>query len=78
MANFFAAMDATLGSTPGVWLALTSISFDISVLELFWTLTRGFKVVVQEEPRAAKAKLGVAERDAPGVLQPLLLRGRRR
>ncbi|MDQ3702412.1 MAG: LLM class flavin-dependent oxidoreductase, partial [Chloroflexota bacterium] len=30
----------------GVWLAVTSLSFDISVLELFWTLTRGFKVVL--------------------------------
>ncbi len=60
VANFFVAMDATLGSKPGVWLALTSISFDISVLELFWTLTRGFKVVLQED-RGRKAKLGVAE-----------------
>jgi len=45
--NFFAGMDAQLGRKPGVWLALTSISFDISVLELFWTLARGFKVVLQ-------------------------------
>jgi acyl-coenzyme A synthetase/AMP-(fatty) acid ligase len=30
----------------GTWLAVTSPSFDISVLELFWTLSRGFKVVV--------------------------------
>ena len=48
--NFFAGMDDALGfrpgDAPGVWLAVTSISFDISVLELFWTLTRGFKVVV--------------------------------
>ena len=27
------------------WLAVTSISFDISVLELLWTLARGFQVV---------------------------------
>ncbi|MFP2930363.1 amino acid adenylation domain-containing protein, partial [Pyxidicoccus sp. 3LG] len=34
-ANFFGAMDSLLGtSTPGTWLAVTSISFDISVLEL--------------------------------------------
>src|SRR5260370_41036125 len=46
-------MDASLGTTPGVWLALTSISFDISVLEIFWTLTRGFTVVVQEEAEQA-------------------------
>jgi amino acid adenylation domain-containing protein len=44
--NFFAGMDRVLGCEPGVWLAVTSVSFDISVLELLWTLTRGFKVVV--------------------------------
>lgn len=47
--NFFAGMDALLGVKPGVWLAVTSISFDISVLELLWTLARGFKVVLQPE-----------------------------
>lgn len=45
--NFFAAMDRVVGTEPGVWLAVTSISFDISVLELFWTLARGFTVVLQ-------------------------------
>ena len=44
--NFFLGMDAVIGPNPGVWLAVTSISFDISVLELFWTLARGFQVVV--------------------------------
>ncbi len=45
--NFFAGMDRILGSDfPGTWLAVTSISFDISVLELLWTLARGFKVVI--------------------------------
>ena len=29
------------------WLAVTSLSFDISVLELLWTVTRGFHVVIQ-------------------------------
>jgi amino acid adenylation domain-containing protein len=47
--SFFDAMDHVLGTEPGVWLALTSISFDISVLELLWTLTRGFKVVLHGE-----------------------------
>ncbi len=52
--NFFAGMDARVGfEGGGVWLAVTSLSFDISVLELLWTLTRGFKVVVQPTPRAA-------------------------
>jgi acyl-coenzyme A synthetase/AMP-(fatty) acid ligase/acyl carrier protein len=44
--NFFTGMDLAIGSEPGVWLAVTSISFDISVLELLWTLTRGFTVVL--------------------------------
>lgn len=51
--NFFAGMDDRLGITPGTWLAVTSLSFDISVLELFWTLARGFKVVIsRDEDRA--------------------------
>ena len=35
-----------LGTRAGVWLAVTSLSFDISVLELFWTLTHGYTVVL--------------------------------
>ena len=66
VANFFAAMDAAIGTTPGVWLALTSISFDISVLELFWTLSRGFKVIVQEEPeRVVRAAARSKARSRP-------------
>ena len=45
--NFFAGMDARIDhEAGGVWLAVTSLSFDISVLELFWTLARGFTVVL--------------------------------
>jgi amino acid adenylation domain-containing protein len=44
--NFFTAMDRLIGNAPGVWLAITSMAFDISVLELLWTLTRGFTVVL--------------------------------
>jgi natural product biosynthesis luciferase-like monooxygenase protein len=47
--NFFVGMDKRIGAKPGVWLAVTSISFDISALELFWTLTRGFQVILQAE-----------------------------
>lgn len=64
--NFFAGMDRALGREPGVWLALTSISFDISVLELFWTLTRGFKVVLLSDsarmPGAAEAHRAPTQR----------------
>ncbi|MGE3174846.1 MAG: MupA/Atu3671 family FMN-dependent luciferase-like monooxygenase [Planctomycetota bacterium] len=51
VANFFLGMDEVLGGEQevarrGTWLAVTSLSFDISVLELLWTLCRGFTVVV--------------------------------
>jgi natural product biosynthesis luciferase-like monooxygenase protein len=57
VANFFAGMDERIplpADGQPVWLAVTSISFDISVLELFWTLARGFKVVIHasETPEA--------------------------
>lgn len=45
--NFFRGMDPVIAhEPPGVWLAVTSLSFDISVLELFWTLSHGFTLVV--------------------------------
>ncbi len=48
--NFFAAMDRVIDVDPsGVWLAVTSLSFDISVLELLWTVTRGFHVVIKAD-----------------------------
>ncbi|RYG29496.1 MAG: LLM class flavin-dependent oxidoreductase, partial [Burkholderiales bacterium] len=57
VANFFTGMDQRIGTKPGVWLAVTSVSFDISVLEIFWTLTRGFEVVIQgESDRASIAR----------------------
>jgi natural product biosynthesis luciferase-like monooxygenase protein len=60
--NFFAGMDERVpfdaqGGQRDVWLAVTSLSFDISVLELFWTLSHGFKVVVHtDRARAAAGK----------------------
>ncbi|MCP1168705.1 LLM class flavin-dependent oxidoreductase, partial [Limimaricola sp. ASW11-118] len=48
--NFFAGMDDRVPHVPGdVLLAVTSVSFDISVLELMWTLSRGMTVVIQGE-----------------------------
>lgn len=61
--NFFTAMDVALGVTaenrvsPGTWLAVTSISFDISVLELLWTLARGFDVVIHAPVAMAPRKM---------------------
>jgi natural product biosynthesis luciferase-like monooxygenase protein len=47
VANFFVGMDERVTHDPaGTWLAVTSLSFDISVLELFYSLSRGFKVVI--------------------------------
>ncbi|WP_156754862.1 non-ribosomal peptide synthetase/type I polyketide synthase [Actinokineospora pegani] len=46
-ANFCLGMDQSVGGGEGdTWLAVTSLSFDISTLELLWTLTRGYRVVV--------------------------------
>jgi natural product biosynthesis luciferase-like monooxygenase protein len=55
--NFFSGMDERLpparsaapGRPTGTWLAVTSLSFDISVLELFYTLCRGYHVVVHRD-----------------------------
>lgn len=38
--------DATGNNT---WLAVTSLSFDISVLEVLWTLSRGFTIVLYRD-----------------------------
>lgn len=51
VSNFFTGMDGRIArngasNQAGVWLAVTSLSFDISVLELFYTLARGFKLVL--------------------------------
>ena len=59
--NFFVAMDQVIRpDPPGVWLAVTSISFDISVLELLWTLTRGYHVVVAADAAQATDERPVA------------------
>lgn len=50
VSNFFVGMDDRISHQDGgTWLAVTSLSFDISVLELFWTLARGFRVVVSSD-----------------------------
>jgi natural product biosynthesis luciferase-like monooxygenase protein len=67
--NFFVAMDQIIDvDPPGTWLAVTSLSFDISVLELLWTLTRGFHVVVKSDRGVAP----LAPAAAPaGPLRPV-------
>jgi amino acid adenylation domain-containing protein len=51
--NFFHGMDEVIASDPGVLLAVTSVAFDISVLELLWTVTRGFTVIIHSGGGAA-------------------------
>lgn len=65
--NFFAGMDDRIEIPEGdqpVWLAVTSLSFDISVLELFWTLTRGFKTVIHTDEKRDIAAQQPARRSA--------------
>lgn len=55
--NFYSGMDAHIPHDGGTWLAVTSLSFDISVLELFWTTARGLTVVLTgDEDRALISK----------------------
>ncbi len=64
VSNFFTGMDARIPHEAGsVLMAVTSLSFDISVLELFWTLARGFKVVLSDEEKmvAGAAATGAAK-----------------
>lgn len=59
VANFFRGMDDRIRhDPPGVWLAVTSLSFDISVLELFYTLSRGFKLVLSSDENRALVSAG--------------------
>ena len=54
VANLVAGLDAVVGNTGSTgtdtWLAVTSLSFDISVVELLWTLFRGHRVIVHPQP----------------------------
>lgn len=60
--NLFHGLDHSVGESlediDGVpcFRALTSVSFDISVLELFWSLARGFQVIVERDHFAALAE----------------------
>lgn len=66
VANFFAGMDDRITRKEGdAWLAVTSLSFDISVLELFWTLSRGLKLVLagdDSRTELSKGPIAVSDR----------------
>ncbi|MGH8078113.1 MAG: LLM class flavin-dependent oxidoreductase, partial [Lysobacter sp.] len=69
--NLFDGLDKSLApSLPAdsasgrpVWTALTSISFDISVLELLWTLARGHQVQLQTDHLTTLAVAGASAQE---------------
>ncbi|MBX9602038.1 MAG: LLM class flavin-dependent oxidoreductase [Bryobacteraceae bacterium] len=66
LVSFFDALTERLRPLPGgTFLSATSFSFDISILELFWTLVRGFHVVLHggaagSRVRSASSRSGPA------------------
>ena len=56
LAAFFAAFDIENEGEQGTWLAMTPLSFDISVLEILWTLTRGLRLIVAAARTAVSAR----------------------
>ncbi|MDP9793792.1 natural product biosynthesis luciferase-like monooxygenase protein [Catenuloplanes nepalensis] len=90
LAAFGAGADRLLpaGDLPATWYAVTSFSFDISVLELLWTLSRGHTVVLHADPATAPVPavrapgfslfyFGNDTDDGPGERYRLLLDGAR-
>lgn len=60
--NLFVGLDERIGTGPGNrWLAVTTVSFDISVLELLWTLCRGATVVLAP-PQGTRSIRGTRQR----------------
>lgn len=58
--NFFIGLDNRFKPLRKieVWLAATSMNFDISILEMLWTLTRGSRVVIQPDRPVVLNALG--------------------
>lgn len=67
VSNFFTGMDDRIPHDGGTWLAVTSLSFDISVLELFYTLARGFKLVVSSDENRALVSSGAMNVTGKGM-----------
>ncbi|MFI9157565.1 MupA/Atu3671 family FMN-dependent luciferase-like monooxygenase [Kitasatospora aureofaciens] len=68
VANLFAGMDEAFGTDePSTWLAVTSVSFDISVVELLWALTHGHRIVLRAEPPLASAAVAAASAAVAGA-----------
>ncbi|MGW9210336.1 non-ribosomal peptide synthetase [Embleya sp. NPDC055664] len=72
LANLLASMRDRLGAGPGDrWLGLTSLSFDISTVELLLPLTTGARVVLvpDDRHRDGPAQLALLERHAVSHVQ---------
>ena len=66
--NFYAGMDAVVGKEKdAAWLAVTSLSFDISVLELFYSMARGIKVVLPSTSQRGAISGGTSRRSGSGM-----------
>ncbi|MCK0151700.1 LLM class flavin-dependent oxidoreductase [Marivita sp. S6314] len=66
--NFCVGMDAIVPDREdATWLAVTSLSFDISVLELFYTLSRGIKVVLPSTSQRGVISSGAARTGSDGM-----------
>lgn len=64
--NFFTSLNNRFGNTehPTRWLAVTSISFDISVLEILWNLAQGNEVVLMpDRPSSVSVENNPSELD---------------
>lgn len=66
--NFYSGMDAVVSDRDrAAWLAVTSLSFDISVLELFYTMARGIKVVLPSTSQRGIISGGAARKRGDGM-----------
>ncbi|MFF1903630.1 amino acid adenylation domain-containing protein [Kitasatospora sp. NPDC058218] len=65
LANLFAALDRAVPVEPGTrWLSVTSVTFDIAVLELLWTLSRGVPVILAENAETLATVPGEASAES--------------
>jgi len=69
VAALFSGMDGLLGTGPGTWLTQSRLGFDMHVVELLWTLARGFRVVVLPEARDGRTVAALVERHGVTHLQ---------
>ncbi|GIH21788.1 hypothetical protein Aph01nite_00980 [Acrocarpospora phusangensis] len=68
LGNLLAGMDDMVGATPqDVWLSLTSLSFDISALELYLPLATGGRVEIADAETAADGFRQIRQIQQAGV-----------